>query len=109
MAELINATDSLNEGRKKLNAIAKEMNEKEVSSTPEIINARDGEPSLKARLDKEKERVNNIIANAGDTDGNAELIDIRVGWDGVTYPTAGDAVRSIQNFMTEENQIWRVN
>ena len=54
-------------------------------------------------------QIDNLIANAGDTDGNAELLDIRVGWDGVVYPTAGDAVRSIQQFMTEENQNWSVN
>ena len=62
MAEFINATDSLNEGRKKLNAIAKEMNEKEVASMPEVVNARDGRPSLKARLDEEYQTMISQIA-----------------------------------------------
>jgi len=46
-------------------------------------------------------RVSNIIANGTPTEGNTELIDIRVGWDGTTYPTAGDAVRG----QTENNAL----
>lgn len=38
-------------------------------------------------------RIDNLVANAGDTDNNAELLDVRVAFDGTIYPTAGDAVR----------------
>lgn len=37
---------------------------------------------------------------------NAELLDIRVGFDGVTYPTAGEASRAIGQYMTFENESW---
>lgn len=39
-------------------------------------------------------QIANIIAHNDDTEGNSELIDIRVGYDGRTYSTAGAAVRS---------------
>ena len=38
-------------------------------------------------------QFNTLIANSGSTEGNAELQDIRVGYDGSTYSTAGEAVR----------------
>jgi peptidoglycan/xylan/chitin deacetylase (PgdA/CDA1 family)/F0F1-type ATP synthase membrane subunit b/b' len=48
----------------------------------------------RAELDTVASQVDNLIAHAGDTDGNAELLDIRVLPDNI-YDTAGEAVRSI--------------
>ena len=39
-------------------------------------------------------RINNIISNSAQTEGNSELIDIRTGADNTVYNTAGDAVRA---------------
>lgn len=64
MAEIIKATDSLNEGRKKLNAIAEEMGNKDVASMPEVINAREGKVDLYSN-----------VSNKIDKDGNGQ-----VGW-----------------------------
>lgn len=42
----------------------------------------------------ERARINNLAANTGEqTEGNAELIDVRTGADGTVYETAGEAVR----------------
>lgn len=38
-------------------------------------------------------QISGLIANAGDTDGNSELLDIRIGYNGETFDTAGNAVR----------------
>lgn len=42
-------------------------------------------------------RMDNILVSGTPTQGNAELIDIRVGANEITYPTAGDAVRGQYN------------
>ena len=56
-----------------------------------------------------KERVEHLIANKNDTNGNSELIDIRTGFDGSKYDTAGDAVRSqVSNLQEQVNDILKL-
>ena len=80
----------------------------------EVSQARGDFPSLDARLDgldlKDADlqsqintnktsitntgsRIDNLIANAGNGTVPSELTDLRIGYDGKTYTTAGDAVR----------------
>lgn len=45
-------------------------------------------------LEVQKVRIDNLITNNNPTDGNSELIDIRVGRNGDVYTSAGEAVRN---------------
>ena len=79
-----------------------EIQEIDVSPVNEVdsrLSIQLADKAEKSELEIERARISNLTAHAGDTDGNAELIDIRVGYDGITYDTAGEATRALQNYM----------
>ncbi|MBR2177508.1 MAG: hypothetical protein IJ861_11290, partial [Clostridia bacterium] len=49
--------------------------------------------SEEAAYAKINARIDNIIAAGTATEGNSELIDVRIGNDGIVYESAGAAVR----------------
>lgn len=59
--------------------------------------------SLANRIDAVDSRISGIVADGQQTEGNTELIDIRTGWDGTKYSTAGDAVRGQVSSLYKQN------
>lgn len=50
----------------------------------------------------ERARINNLVANNNPTEGNSELIDMRIGYDGTKYGSAGEAVRGQVSSLSED-------
>ena len=67
---------------------------REIESELNQTNAQLSTKASKQSLAVERARIDNLTKlEEGSTTGDAELIDIRVGADGVNYATAGDAIR----------------
>ena len=73
-----------------IETINSELNNKVDKSYIETINSQ-----LDNNTKQLSGRIDTIIANNNTTDGNSELVDIRVGNDGTKYNSAGECVRNI--------------
>lgn len=81
-------------------AIALEKTQRQQADSAETLAREQADNLLSARMDTFTQLP------SGSTSGDAELIDIRVGADGVTYPTAGDAVRGqVSDLKSDTNDI----
>lgn len=67
----------------------------ENSISLETTSRTSGDASLRAEIELERTRITNFATlTEGSTTGDAELMDVRIGVDGIDYKSAGEAVRN---------------
>lgn len=82
-------------------------NEEDLSTMSQTVEEiKDRQDTQQLEINTANARVDNLVAgfSEGADFDNAELLDIRTGYDGVTYASAGAAVRQIGYDMTELSQ-----
>lgn len=90
-----------NEINKKVNIETFENKVDEISSQLDTIN---NKKANKIELEVERQRINNLTTlQQGSTTGDAELIDGRIGADGISYENLGKAIRT--QFTNSNNKI----
>jgi hypothetical protein len=63
-----------------------------------------GDKAKQIDLQTQTTRIDNLVANVGNASGNSEIVDMRVGADGVAYSTSGNALRTqLSNLNTTLN------
>lgn len=90
-AQTVNNIDNVNVSDTK--TYSNKKIEEKFSGVDAQFNTIEQKKADKTEVDIERKRLDNIIANNNNTEGNSELVDIRIGADGTVYDCAGKAVR----------------
>ena len=83
-----------------LNNKIEETKSKIIEETKSKINEVSSQLDTKANqgdLEVERNRINNLIVNSGNTDGNSELLDLRIDDTGTNYGVSGESIRFSQD------------
>ena len=79
----------------------------ELAAAASALEAHDYVANTASQLALLQSRVDNIIPDGTQTEGNTELLDIRVGYNGEVYDSAGDAVRNQVEDLHNELDLFR--